>query len=380
MVFAGAMSVLCLVGCATPNLTRDFAEAARSHPDEACVIEGMPVFSATESRADFAPLAAVFQFWEKPISAAAIEKWYAENAFGMSAEDRPVRCAWEHGLWAFGQRGSPDALKIRLRAGIPILVILQSNSLDENTRQLAVVIGYNDLEKKILYQTNGRSPLLAAYADFFSAWRSTFNWMLTLCPPDKITWTPEPAEISSRAQFHEANGQLEKAIADYETAIASGFRRSGLLVRLGNCQRTRGNLEKAETAYREALALDHQNSRAYNNLAYLLAEQSQSLEEAVSLARQAVLLEPTNPLAIDTLGFALFQQGKYKESADVLERARARARWSPPTTQTEIGLHLVEAHMKSGNPHLAKEVLVDVLKTDPNAQVPAALQKLLRAE
>jgi predicted Zn-dependent protease len=298
----------------------------------------------------------------------------------LAPEDRPVHCAWEHGLWAFSQHGSPDVLKSRLRAAIPVIVILQPNALDEATRQFAVVIGYDDLEKTILYHSSGQQPVVAAYADFFSAWRSTFNWMLTICPTDRIAWTLDPAEVAARGQFHEVNGRLEEAIADYEAAIASGMRRSSLMVRLGNGYRATGNPAKAEAAYRQALSVDDRNGRAYNNLAYLLAERSNSLDEAVSFARQAMLLEPTNPMAIDTLGFALFQQGNYKEASDVLERARARARWSPAGTQTEIGLHLARAHVMAGNPHLAKEVLADILKIDPKAQIPPDLRKLVGAE
>lgn len=380
IILAGMLIVPFLVGCVAPKPVRNFAETARSHSNEAVVIEGVPAFSATKDHADFAPLAATFQYWKHSVSAGDVERWYASHSAGLAPEDQPVRCAWEHGLWAFGQHGSPDALKTRLRAGVPVIVILQINPLDQATRQFAVVIGYDDLEKQVLYHTGGREPAIAAYADFFSAWRSTFHWMLTVCPPDRIAWAPSPDEIASRGQFHEANGRLEQASMDYETAITSGLRRSSLLVRLGNCYRARENPDKAEAAYREALSLDNHNGRAYNNLAYLLAERSKSLDEAVSLARQAMLLEPTNPLAIDTLGYALFQQGKYKEASDVLDRARARARWSPPGTQAEIGLHLAWAHAKAGNPHLAKEVLADVLKINPKTQVPADLRKLVDGE
>lgn len=369
-----------LVGCVAPKPIRDFSETARNHPNEAVVIKDVPPFSAAEPHADFAPLAAVLQYWKQSVSAGDVEQWYAKHSVGLASEDRPLRCAWEHGLWAFGQHGSPDALKTRLRAGVPVIVILQINPLDQATRQFAVVIGYDDLEKQVLYHTGSRQPVVTAYTDFFSAWQSTFNWMLTICPPDRIAWTPAAVEVASRGQFNEANDRIEQAITDYEAAIASGLRRSSLLVRLGNCYRSHENPEKAEAAYREALSLDAHNGRAYNNLAYLLAEHSKSLDEAVALARNAMLLEPTNPLAIDTLGFALFQQGKYKEASDVLDRARARARWSPPGTQTEIGLHLAWAHVKAGNPHLAKEVLADVLKIDPKTPLPTDLRELIDAE
>ena len=377
---AAWLTISFLAGCVAPGPVRDFAELAQRHPEHAAFVGGVPAFSASKACADSAPLAAVLQYWRKSVSPAEVAQWYADHSVGLASEDQPMRCAWEHGLWAYGRHGTPEALKTRLRAGLPVLVILQDNALDEGTRRFAVVIGYDDLERKILYHAGGRQPALAAYQEFFSAWRGTFNWMMTICPPDRIAWAPDPAEVAARGQFNEVSGRMEEAIADYEAAIASGMRRSSLLVRLGNCYRSRGNPEKAEAAYREAISIDDHNGRAYNNLAYLLAESSQSLEEAVSLARQAMILEPTNPLAIDTLGFALYQQGKYKEAADILERARARARWASAATQVEIGMHMAWAHVKSGNPHLAREVLTDILKIDPGARIPPELRKLAGTE
>jgi hypothetical protein len=162
--------IICLValllsGCVAPKQFRDFSETARSHPDRASVVDGIPPFSIAKPHADFAPLAAVFQFWKQPVSAGDVEQWYADHSVALSSEDRPVRCAWEHGLWAYGQNSSANTLKARLRAGIPVIVILQANPLDESTRRFAVVIGYDDLEEKVLYHAGERQPLVAAYAD-----------------------------------------------------------------------------------------------------------------------------------------------------------------------------------------------------------------------
>ncbi len=373
------LTFLFLAGCAAPKSYRTFSETARRHPEQSAVIRGVPSFSDTTAHADFAPLAAVLQFWNQPVSADRMERWYADRLTALSAEDRPVLYAWERGFWAYGQPGSAETLKARLRAGIPVIVILQPRALDETTRHFAVVIGYNDAEETILYHAGERVPVAASFADFSSAWRTAFNWMLTVCPPEKMTWTPDPVELTVRGQFHEVNGRMKEAVSDYEAALAAGMQKSSLLVRLGNGYRSLGHAEKAEAAYREAIALDDHNGRAYNNLAYLLAERAESLDEAVSLARQAMLLEPANPMVIDTLGFALFQQGRYPEACDVLERARARARSSSLSAQTEIGLRLARAHVKAGNPHLAREVLADVLKRNPKASLPPDLRELADA-
>ena len=135
--FLFAVILPLLAGCVAPRQVRDFAENAQGHPDQAAVVDGVPAYSAAKPNTSFEPLAAVLQYWKKPVSAGDVEQWYADHSLSLAAEDKPVRCAWEHGLWAFGQNGTPDALKMRLRSGIPVMVILQDDALDEATRRFA---------------------------------------------------------------------------------------------------------------------------------------------------------------------------------------------------------------------------------------------------
>lgn len=367
-----------LGGCAAPAPCRPFLQDVRRVPDRSAFIEHVPPFRAPESPADSsAALSSVLRYWKKPVSAAEVDRWYDDHPFHLDPDAQPVRCAWDHDLWAYLGWGSLKELKARLRSGLPVMVRLQRQALNPLTRRYAVVIAYSDVSGCVLCHAGERQPVAFSYDRFLREWRAQGHWMLVPCPPDHPAWELSGAERASRGQFHEARRDYDRAIADYEAALESDPRDDGLYVRLGNMHRALGHAAEAEAMYRRALELDARNPRACNNLAYLLAEHSKSLAEAVALARRALLLAPANPLVIDTLGFALYQQGHYREAADTLEKARARARWQPAATQVEIGMHLAWAHHRNGQDHLARQVLREVLELEPGLEVPAQLQPLL---
>ncbi|MFH0954375.1 MAG: tetratricopeptide repeat protein [Verrucomicrobiota bacterium] len=375
---AWLLACFLLSGCATSRPPDAFLKALKEHPEETALVRGVPPYSSAKPRAEFGPLSSVLRFWKRTASPSSLERWYAEHAAGTDPLHRPALCALDHGLWALASSGSPAKLKARLRCGIPVIALLQTNALDPSTRRYPVVIGYDDRGGQILCHTGAARPVLVPWADFLRAWRVYDHWMLVICPPEAPCWHLDGNERVSRGRFYEATRQPAEALGDYEAALKLESSDAGLRVRLGNVYRALGRDGDAERAYRLAIAEDPHNAKAYNNLAYLLAEQARALDEAVALARQALILEPTSPLATDTLGFALYQQGKYGEAADVLERARARARDLPADTQIDIGLHLVRAQVRSGQEHLARQVLSDLARRHRRLVVPADLRPLLK--
>jgi tetratricopeptide (TPR) repeat protein len=366
-----------LSGCATSRPPDAFLNGLREHPRESALVGGVPPYSDSTPQAEYGSLASVGRFWKKAASPSSAERWYRAHSAGIDPAERPLRYAVDLNLWAFVSRGSSETLKARLKCGVPVIVALQSDVLDVSTRQFPMVIGYDDREQWFLCHEGKAQPSLVAYGDFDKAWRACDYWMLTLCPPEKPCWKLDGSELASRAAFYESTMKHEQAAHDAEAAVAAGVGDSTLQVTLGNSYRALGRTEKAEAAYRLAVSADSHNARAYNNLAYLLAENKQSLGEAVALARQALMLDPTSPLVNDTLGFALYQEANYTEAADVLERARARSRDLPVASQVEIGMHLVWAQVKSGQLHLARQVIQDLQRLDPQMKIPEDLRPLL---
>ncbi len=371
-------AALLLGGCATPGPERAFLESVRQHPDRAALIPRVRPFAHGGVCAEYSAVATVARHWKEPSSPEEICRWISKNGLKTLSAGWVTRYASDHGLWAHASRGSAPALAARIRCGVPVIATLQSNALDAATRRQVVVIGYDNEAQQLLCLDGGRATALYTGAAFESAWRAQNYRMLVVCPPERATWTLTPEEHGTRAEFYERALRYSEAARDYGAALAAGPGNAQMRVGFGNALRALKRTGEAEKAYREAIAADPHLARAYNNLAYLLAESNRSLDEAIALARQALVLDPANALPMDTLGFALYQQGRYKEAADMLERARARARWSSSETRIEIGMHLVWAHHRGGQDHLAREVLADLRKLDPRLEVPGELRPLLK--
>ena len=90
---------------------------------------------------------------------------------------------------------------------------------------------------------------------------------------------------------------------------------------LGNIYRRAGDVEQAQRLWRQALAIDPQQSTVLISLASLLIDHDLEVDEGIALAAKALELVPENYAIMDTYGWGLYKQGKYTEAVKVLERA-----------------------------------------------------------
>ena len=365
-----------LAGCAGPGPDRDFRLAAHRAPDRAAWVSKVPPVSEFKACGELAPLAAVLRFWGAPARPGSLAEPGADPAVLPDSEEAMVRAVWRHGLWAYPCSASDERLKQWLRAGVPVLVRLETDSPREAPPIDALVVGFDDARELRLVDRLSGGRAAQPSADFLRRWRAADHRALVIRPPDDARLELGAEERVFRARYFEAAGQTAPAIRDYEAALESGVHSPAMLVSLGNLYRGQERAGEAEALYRRAIRDDPRQARAYNNLAYLLAEQNRDVEEAVRLARQALVLDPANPLFMDTLGYALMEQERYDEAARVLERAWGRSRWYPTHTQLEIGVRLALAHFRGGQEHLAAEVLRDLLSMDPALVLPDELQPL----
>lgn len=82
-----------------------------------------------------------------------------------------------------------------------------------------------------------------------------------------------------------------------------------------------GEWAKAETDFREALALQPDQPMVQNYLGYSLVEQQRDLDEALDLIEAAVSGEPDNGYITDSLGWVLYRLGRYDEAVPHMLRA-----------------------------------------------------------
>ena len=69
----------------------------------------------------------------------------------------------------------------------------------------------------------------------------------------------------------------------------------------------------------EAIRTDPAFSEAYNDLAWLYAEEGGNLQEALSLVEQALVIQPRNPSYLDTKAEILFRLGRIREAVAIEE-------------------------------------------------------------
>ncbi len=128
------------------------------------------------------------------------------------------------------------------------------------------------------------------------------------------------------------------------TALIQRFPSDGSLFLLrGEAEERTKQMKKAASDYRTAIRLSPKNPVGYNNLAFLLAKEGQSLSEALRLVRQSRGLADT-PVAMDTQGVILSRMGRYPEAEEVFSQARAGKDDDP-----EFLLHMAENEVQMGD-------------------------------
>ncbi|MBI3090417.1 MAG: peptidylprolyl isomerase [Candidatus Tectomicrobia bacterium] len=103
------------------------------------------------------------------------------------------------------------------------------------------------------------------------------------------------------ARAQEESGEFDRAADLYVAMLRGSSAKAPLLDRLGGARAKAGKIEEAIDAYRQAMRADPSYAGAFNNLAWLYAQQGMQLEPALRLVRQALRLDPTQLAFHDTL-------------------------------------------------------------------------------
>ena len=155
-----------------------------------------------------------------------------------------------------------------------------------------------------------------------------------------------------------------RAVGQLDSVVAFDPQNARALLWLGNIETLQGKRTAATEHFRKVVELQPDNADALNNLAYLLAEQSNDLDQPLSYAERAVKLAPADPAFADTLGWILYRKGLYHAAIPYLERAAAGDDDVVPK------YHLALAYGKNGNIEQGRAVFNIASKR--NAKVPEA--------
>lgn len=133
---------------------------------------------------------------------------------------------------------------------------------------------------------------------------------------------------------------------------------------VGVLYETAGNPTKAQEHYEKAIQFNPDMGHSKNNLAYLLADRSQSLDRALLLAQQAKELLPDSPSVADTMGWVLFKRGGSSLGPAVVYLEEAEERMDPNSPSMGfVRYHLALAYESTGEEEKAIDSLDRALRS-----------------
>ncbi|MDD5330113.1 MAG: PA2778 family cysteine peptidase [Sulfuricella sp.] len=194
-----------------------------------------------------------------------------------------------NGLLAYELAPKLDDLLAEVADGAPV-VVLQNLALSwYPVWHYAVVVGY-DLDRGEIFLRSGREQRqVLPFATFEHTWERAGYWAMLALPPGRVPRSATEAAYVSAAIALEKAGQPKSAEAAYAATLDRWPRNLAARIGMGNTAYIRGDLSRAERAFRQA-ALDHPDSAiAFNNLAQTLADR-QLYAEALTAANRAVAL------------------------------------------------------------------------------------------
>jgi thioredoxin-like negative regulator of GroEL len=120
--------------------------------------------------------------------------------------------------------------------------------------------------------------------------------------------------------------------------------------------------ELAAAQYIAVLKIESDNTRALNNLAYILIEQD-NYQKALEYAKRAAELSPEYPAVLDTYATTLFKTGQFNEAVKVFDKV-----YNFDKNNAEVALRYVEAMLAAKQTTKAEKILSGIKSNDPTIQ------------
>jgi tetratricopeptide (TPR) repeat protein len=187
---------------------------------------------------------------------------------------------------------------------------------------------------------------------------------------------PKSIDIPIRlGEAYEAKGDLPNAIASFEKAEQTDPKSVPAAVVLAQAYYSEGKTGEAMSGYRRVLALQKDEPRALNNLAFLMLEAGESPDEALKMAQRGlqVVREPGLKASLsDTVGWAYFKKRMYDEAVQTFQ-SLVQANTGNATFRYHLGAALYE----KGDRQRARTELQAALAAKPNPADEPKIRELI---
>lgn len=321
-----ALLAVVLTSCATITPRSQSASSAAS------VIPNVPMLAWGIESCGAGSLSTVLQHYG---DATPLETWDStlpKTRGGVLTIDMLV-AARQKGFDAQLVTGTPDLIQDEVRAGRPVILMLQvidSPGHHYDFFHYVVVDGLDADRGLIRTQWGDRGGRWTSFARLEKPWSGGGHAAILIRPHSA---NPQLDAVVRDAVALEDAGNYAAAAARYRELLASHGDSLLLWTNLGNAEMQLHENDEAEKSFRRALAIDGTSRDALNNLAWLLLQESR-LDEAETFARQAAAQRgPDRYLVLDTLARVLAAKGDcpnalatFHEALDAVPAAQREAR------------------------------------------------------
>ena len=163
-------------------------------------------------------------------------------------------------------------------------------------------------------------------------------------------------------QLNSAPSAIESADTACAGALANGPRLPLVHRAIGRFRLATGEVSAAETAFRQALAINDVDASAMIGLSRVL-RRDRRLGEAEDLIREAIELQPGNWRAMNSLGGLYFGLGRFTDAVEQYQRVS----FLNPGNHIVLG-NLGSANLMLGNFETAREHLTASIEIEPQQQ------------
>ncbi|MCM8766431.1 MAG: PA2778 family cysteine peptidase [Candidatus Omnitrophica bacterium] len=272
----------------------------KSPSQEVQIIPKVPFYRQKGNTCGPSALASLLSYWGVQFDYQKLIKELYIPGLGGSLDFEITFYPRRFNLWSKYSQENLDYLKARIKENIPVIVLHKEIAVKGGYHYL-VIFGFDERRKGFLAHTGRKPRVWLSYANFLKKWQGADWATITICPPEKVSWTLGGEDYLYLGYLLEKNGDLKKAEEFYEKTIQLLPRVKIAYFNLGNIYFKQKEFLKAEEFYKRAIALDENFADACNNLAYLYLTTRKNLEEARLLIERAISLDPRNENYLDTL-------------------------------------------------------------------------------
>ncbi len=204
-----------------------------------------------------------------------------------------IASARNHGLLTYKLSPHMHALITEINAGHPVLVFQNLAYNWWPQWHYAVAVGYDLDQQEIHLRSGTYKNYRMSMATFERTWQRAKHWAYVILKPGFIPASAIPRAYIDAAISLENAGFTAQALTAFQAAGQHWPQHTTVLMALANSEYSAGNLETAHEVLRQLIRHHPQHANAWNNLAFILAEQNchSAALKAIHCARQ---LAPDN--------------------------------------------------------------------------------------